>query len=333
MNSYKVLSKQIFTNGNYSIVPIRFEDRLNIMKWRNEQIYHLRQSKPLTEEDQNRYFETVVSKLFDQENPNQILFSYLEGEKCIGYGGLVHINWSDRNAEISFIMNTQLEEEYFEKHWSTYLGLIERVAFEGLNFHKIFTYAFDLRPRLYNALLDSGFKHEATLKEHCFVDGEFLDVLYHSKINSLILRKAKLDDVEVTFKWAKDPEIRKFSFTQNEIKKEEHAEWFTNKINSSDCYYFILENCLFMPLGSVRLDMNEGVAVISYLIDSSYLGRGLGTKILHLIEKKINIEKLPIFKLVGYVKNENQASVRIFKKLGYDFIAEGEDLKFFKELS
>ena len=76
------------------------------MRWRNEQMYHLRQSKPLTEADQDRYFDEVVSQLFDQEQPEQILFSFLEGEKCIGYGGLVHINWGDRNAEVSFIMDT-----------------------------------------------------------------------------------------------------------------------------------------------------------------------------------------------------------------------------------
>ena len=40
MNSYKVLNKQIFISDKYSLVPIRFEDRYNIMKWRNEQIYH-----------------------------------------------------------------------------------------------------------------------------------------------------------------------------------------------------------------------------------------------------------------------------------------------------
>ena len=78
MNSYKVLNKQIFTEGAYSLVPIRFEDRMGIMKWRNEQIYHLRQSKPLTEEDQNNYFKNVVSKLFDQEQPQKKLFSFLE---------------------------------------------------------------------------------------------------------------------------------------------------------------------------------------------------------------------------------------------------------------
>jgi hypothetical protein len=92
---YKVLHKQQFSVGNFSIVPIRFDDRHVIMKWRNEQLYHLRQQKPLTVEDQDTYFNTVVSKLFDQEQPNQILFSFLENGICIGYGGLVHINWID----------------------------------------------------------------------------------------------------------------------------------------------------------------------------------------------------------------------------------------------
>ena len=57
MNKYKALiNKQEFAFENYSIVPIRFEDRMDILKWRNEQIYHLRQEKPLTENDQNNYF-------------------------------------------------------------------------------------------------------------------------------------------------------------------------------------------------------------------------------------------------------------------------------------
>lgn len=182
MNSYKVLNKQVFKSDNYSIVPIRFEDRLEIMKWRNEQIFHLRQNKPLTEEDQNRYFETVVSKLFDQENPTQILFSYLEGDQCIGYGGLVHINWNDKNAEISFIMNTQLENECFEFHWIKYLELLEQVAFSELSLHKIYTYAFDLRPYIYQIFENLGFYKEAVLKEHVLFEKRYIDVVIHSKL-------------------------------------------------------------------------------------------------------------------------------------------------------
>lgn len=179
---YKYLSENIFTLGEYSIVPIRNEDRMNIMKWRNEQIYHLRQSKPLTETDQDHYFNNEVAKLFDQKQPAQILFSYLENGKCIGYGGIVHINWADQNAEVSFIISTELEKEYFHKHWGIYLDLIERVAFEELNLHKLFIYAFDLRPHLYEAVEAKGYSKEAVLKEHCFFNGEYKDVIIHSKI-------------------------------------------------------------------------------------------------------------------------------------------------------
>ena len=157
------------------------QDRLDIMKWRNEQIYHLRQNKLLTETDQNWYFEQVVAKLFDEDQPNQILFSLLEEDKCIGYGGLVHINWVDRNAEISFIMNTELESDRFEEIWVEYLKLLDFVAFDTLGLHKIYTYAFDLRPHIYPIFESSGYVKDAVLKEHCLFNGKFLDVVIHAK--------------------------------------------------------------------------------------------------------------------------------------------------------
>jgi RimJ/RimL family protein N-acetyltransferase len=183
MSFYKILNQQEFSKGDYKIIPIRYKDRMDILKWRNEQIFHLRQPKPLTIEDQENYFSTTVAKIFDQEPPNQLLFSYLENDVCIGYGGLVHINWIDKNAEISFIMNTELEKENFEFHWGTYLGLIQQLAFHELNLHKIYTYAFDLRPHLYTAVESCGFYKEATLNEHCLFNGEYKDVIIHSKIN------------------------------------------------------------------------------------------------------------------------------------------------------
>lgn len=181
MKTYFILKKQVFSEGIYSIVPIRYEDRLDIMKWRNEQIYHLRQNKPLTTEDQERYFKNIVEPLFSEEKPSQILFSFLEGDICIGYGGLVHINWIDKNAEISFVMNTELEKDMFKFYWSAFLQLIENIAFYELNFHKIFTYAFDLRPHLYEVLESKNYIKEAVLKEHCFFNNQFIDVIIHSK--------------------------------------------------------------------------------------------------------------------------------------------------------
>lgn len=64
-NIYIALQKQQFSDGEFSIVPIRYDDRVAIMKWRNEQMYHLRQIVPLTHEKQKYYLDTVVSKLFE----------------------------------------------------------------------------------------------------------------------------------------------------------------------------------------------------------------------------------------------------------------------------
>lgn len=183
MRKYKCLSSSKFISNDFHLEPIRDEDKFEIMTIRNEQIYHLRQAKPLTLEDQENYFSTVVSKLFEQDFPNQLLFSFFYKNEFIGYGGLVHINWIDKNAEISFVMKTKLEQDFFSFYWSNYLKLIEKVAFEEMKFHKIFTYAFDLRPHLYEMLLENDYTEEARLKEHCYFNDNYIDVVIHTKIN------------------------------------------------------------------------------------------------------------------------------------------------------
>ena len=103
---YLQLNPQSGQLGPYSLVPIRMEDREDIRQWRNEQMYHLRQNSPLSTEQQDLYFSTVVKGLFEEPNPSQYLFSYLHDGNCIGYGGLVHLDRERGSAELSFIMNT-----------------------------------------------------------------------------------------------------------------------------------------------------------------------------------------------------------------------------------
>lgn len=334
MNTYKILDKQSYQTGSYSIVPIRHKDRFDIMKWRNEQIYHLRQQKPLSEENQNNYFQTVINRLFIEDHPEQILFSYLYNEQCIGYGGLVHINWDDQHAEISFIMDTKLEMEYFSFHWSTYLSLIEELAFEELRLHKLFTYAYDLRPQLFPVLDNMGYQKEAILKEHYFHQGIFGDVLIHSKLSSdCHLRYATLNDIERTYQWAKNPTIRQYSFSQNPITQEEHKSWFTSKIQDPQCIYYLLVQG-GKQLGSIRFDIDSSASArISYLIDPCFQGKGYGKKIIQLGIDQLQ-QAYPTAKLVyGIVQDKNLASVKIFRDLDFEEVQEdGNNLKFSKVL-
>lgn len=187
MRAYKCLDKQIFESGKYQLVPIRDEDKYDIMQWRNEQIYHLRQSEPLTVEKQDWYFENVVNKLFEDGNPPQLLFSYLENGICIGYGGLVHIDWISKNAEISFITQTQrtVKVSQFEIDFTNYLHLIFEVAYDCLVFTKLHTTFYDIEERqVYRRIIESiKFKKEAELKRHINVEGILRDVYIYSHFN------------------------------------------------------------------------------------------------------------------------------------------------------
>lgn len=320
---YKALKRNRIESDVYSLIPIRYEDRFAIMRWRNEQIYHLRQDQPLTEADQENYFQNIVANLFGQEKPNQILFSYLEDGKCIGYGGLVHINWKDKNAEISFIMDTTLEKEYFHKHWGIYLGLIEQVAFQELSLHKIYTYAFDLRSHLYEAVEAVGFKREAVLKDHCFFEGRYKDVVIHSKIHKKItLRRAAETDVQIVYEWASDELTRKNSFSTESIDFEVHEKWWHAKMNSDDAEYYICE-ADGLPAGLIRLDKGNNTEnfVIGIVLAPQYRGWGMAEKFLKLICNKV-LESDNRLIIEAYIKQENVPSIKTFEKVGFWFVKE-----------
>jgi RimJ/RimL family protein N-acetyltransferase len=333
MASYNFLHKQEITTGEYTIVPIRYEDRLAIMKWRNEQMYHLRQEKILTENDQEAYFQNIILPSYKEKTPAQILFSFLQNEKCIGYGGLVHINWQSNEAEVSFIMATELEADNFETNWVTFLHLLEKVAFNDLYLSTLFTYAYDLRPHLYKALENAGFQQTKRLEKEQLVDDKLVDVVIHTKKNPLKLREATKNDVDLTFEWASDVNIRKYSFQQETITQEMHHAWFNSKINDFSCLYLLLENDKEV-IGSIRYDINkENEALISYLIDFKHHGNGYGNAILSLSLSAL-LEKFPtVSQLVGFVLPENIASRKIFERQGYLLdSSDQKKLKYIKQL-
>ena len=276
----------------------------------------------------------MVSKLFDQELPNQILFSYLENNVCIGYGGLVHINWVDKNAEISFVMNTTLEVNDFQGNWINYLKLIEKVAFEDLKMHKIFTYAFDLRPHLYQAIEIAGYNKEAVLKEHCLFNNVYLDVVIHSKFNNqneffirdkLSLRDADIKDSELLFNWVNEINVRANSITQEPIIWKNHLKWFAKKLKDSETKIFILafgDN----SLGQIRIDLIDNYWNIDYSIDNKFRGKGLGKEIVRLL-----INKFESYKFKATVKKQNKASLNVFINLGFEKIQiENDDFDYFE---
>jgi len=274
--------------------------------------------EPLSRSAQDLYFNNTISQLFNDEKPDQILFSYLENDICIGYGGLVHINWDDRHAELSFIMDTQLEASAFAEHWTNYIQLICEVAFKEIGLHKIFTYAYDIRSNLYPILEEQGFSLEARLTDHKLIENNYVDVVIHSRLNKgNYLRNVSDADLDITFRWASDPIVRAYAFNKKKISREEHTTWYINKLSDPQCEFFILVDkgrCL----GSIRFDITkDNEAIISYLIDSEHHGKGLGKEIIIKGIERLLSRRPEVSKISGEVDYENKASIHIFQTLGF----------------
>ncbi len=187
MNQYKILKKQNFSFQNYKLVPIREEDIQLIKNWRNDQIGILRQEEPITTEQQIDYYNQVIKKSFSDEKPALMLFSFLHNDSCIGYGGLTNINWDIRNTELSFLVDPDRtsDPKMYENDFSSFLHLIFELTFDELNFTRIFTETYDIRPRHISILEKNGFLLEKRLKQHKRINDILIDVLIHSCVKNV----------------------------------------------------------------------------------------------------------------------------------------------------
>ena len=146
--------------------------------------------------------------------------------------------------------------------------------------------------------------------------------------NSIVLRRITPDDKEITYTWAINSAIRRFSFSQHTISEEEHNIWFDAKSNDPCCVYLIAE-CNKKSIGSIRFDQKGSAYIISYLVDSTFHGDGLGQGLL-LRGMQYMAKAFPGQQLlfVGYVLDANIPSCKAFRKLGFVETREGGHQKF-----
>mgnify|MGYP001548003329 CR=1 FL=1 len=94
-------------------------------------------------------------------------------------------------------------------------------------------------------------------------------------------RKAKLEDAQLYFNWANDKIVRQNSFNTSEIGYELHVKWFTAKLNSPDCFFYLFTDENDEPIGQVRIDKTNEEIVIGISIDEKQRGKGFGVSMLN----------------------------------------------------
>lgn len=132
----------------------------------------------------------------------------------------------------------------------------------------------------------------------------------------LHLREATYEDMDLLYKWANDPAVRKNSFNSEPISYDNHVSWFNKIMEDNTVLQYILMK-EDVPMGQIRLNIEGNDAEIGYSIAEEYRGKGYGHTILQLIAEEIRSNYPNITNLIAKVKTDNTASNMLFKKEGY----------------
>jgi len=178
---YRCMPRQCLSDGEVMIMPIQPTHIELVRQWRNAQMDVLRQSSYITEEQQVKYYEDFIWPDMKNEHPKNILLAIIKSDVLIGYGGLVHIAWEHKRAELSFLLDTNYTKDHsaYSNIFYDFLVLMKTLAFKDLGLERIFTETYAVRKEHIAIIEQTGFICEGELKEHVIVNGERLDVLIH----------------------------------------------------------------------------------------------------------------------------------------------------------
>ena len=129
----------------------------------------------------------------------------------------------------------------------------------------------------------------------------------------LILATEK--DAERLLEWRNQPFYWKNSTTQTTVTWEEHQSWFTRALNNPDQVIFIVVHGE-EPIGQVRFDRRDEMAVISVYLVEERTGRGLGIEAIRR-GTQAAFKEWNISKVVACVRQDNFHATRAFAKSGY----------------
>lgn len=184
---YRVMSNRpVLSDGSVVVRAVEPEHIEAIRCWRNAQIDVLRQSRAITAEEQVAYFERAVWPDKSSDRPANILLGLFEDGRMIGYGGLVHIAWDYRRAEISFLLATEIaqDEAVVSTLFATWLRQMQRLAFEDLGLSRLTTETYAMRTLHLRILGQAGFQREGLLRQHVRVGGRPMDAVIHGCLAS-----------------------------------------------------------------------------------------------------------------------------------------------------
>lgn len=256
--AYSIMPRPKLQDRELTLRAVQPGDIEAIRRWRNDQMDVLRQSAVITPEAQRRYYAEHIWPSKTSLQPPQILLAIDRHDQLIGYGGLVHIAWAYRRAEISFLMDPKFEQDgpLLTEYFTRFLRLLQTLAFEDLSLQRLTTETYAHRARHIQALEAAGYRLEGRLESHVLVEGRPCDALIHGLLAAKCCSKSgatSLPGVLVSSSGAKMPLIRALQAASKRLPS--NARIIRGDLDPLTACYWEADSFWNMPsLDSVGLD-------------------------------------------------------------------------------
>lgn len=134
-------------------------------------------------------------------------------------------------------------------------------------------------------------------------------------------RKANISDLDLYFEWTNNPITRSNSFNTQKVDYQEHTNWFSGKVEDKKALLLVFENKENIPVGQIRIEQKTDENIIGISIDKNFRGLGLAVPMLTSACEVFFIE-FQAKNIHAYIKKTNLASLKSFKKAGFEIINE-----------
>lgn len=162
----------ISKNSITGLRSIEKEDLRLIQSWRNSS--YMRQFFREYRELSMTHIEDWYAKMIADRCFEMFCIVDMQGGQAIGVAGLTYIDYVNRHADVHFYIGE--EEAWIDSRFSSEAFMSLRdYGFNILNLNKLWAEVYSNDKKKLRFLRSHGFKVDATLRQHYYFNGEYLD--------------------------------------------------------------------------------------------------------------------------------------------------------------
>ncbi len=132
----------------------------------------------------------------------------------------------------------------------------------------------------------------------------------------LTWRQARMEDADLLWRWANDPETRRNSFNRSPIPYSEHLAWLEGRIRSAAVRLWIFSDH-DGPVGQVRAEAAGAVVELHISVAPERRGRGHGKSMLSETLRLVREAYGDQVQVRASVFDHNVSSLKLFKTCGF----------------